>query len=457
MNSTLCEFWTQKCTINISTLHNRGSRPLPEKAEVITNYKLPDTIHKLRTFLGNVNFYRRYLKDAAKTQAPLHDLLKGAKKKDNRKVPWTENTVKNFEQCKSELAKAALLSFPKSGVPLSLCCDASDFAIGSVLQQTDVSTSPSTTGLGAHCDSPSRKSFGDDYIVEHSDVFREAIKARNVYAAWARKLTQAKPSDPDLQNFHLQVGKPGEIANNLLIKLQVPLFKIPANEKELDKIILRAKTQVVEPAAAAKNHEENSLPAAPSSPPPFPRSAKKKREKRRADEQGFIPPRQLVRKKRTTSALPSTSTSPSGEKEVIESAPSPSTSNAPAADGEGMEITSDDPPAGDMIKDAPVPERKVRAPPPFFINPKGDWRQLVAIAKMHAPSFQSQMAGRFLKVTVADAEQYRELNSFLIEAGVEFKSFNMKEDRPVKVVIRGLPSNTEPEDILAEIEAECFK
>ncbi|GFR02961.1 retrovirus-related Pol polyprotein from transposon opus [Trichonephila clavata] len=98
------------------------------------NYKLPDTIHELRTFLGIVNFYRRYLKDAAKTQAPLHDLLKGAKKKDNRKVPWSENTVKNFEQCKSELAKAALLSFPKSGVPLSLCCDASDFAIGSVLQ-----------------------------------------------------------------------------------------------------------------------------------------------------------------------------------------------------------------------------------------------------------------------------------------------------------------------------------
>ncbi|GFR23986.1 zinc finger protein, partial [Trichonephila clavata] len=122
-----------------------------------------------------------------------------------------------------------------------------------------------------------------------------------------------------------------------------------------------------------------------------------------------------------------------------------------------METNADDPPAGDIDESAPVPERKVRAPPPFFINPKGDWRQLVAIAKMHAPSFQSQMAGRFLKVTVADADQYRALNSFLTEAGVEFKSFNLKEDRPVKVVIRGLPSNTEPEDIQAEIEAEGFK
>ncbi|GFS42529.1 transposon Ty3-I Gag-Pol polyprotein [Nephila pilipes] len=74
-------------------------------------------------------------KNAAKTQAPLHDLIKGANKKDRRQVPWTESTIKNFEQCKSDIIKASLLSFPKSGLPLSLCADASDIAIGSVLQQ----------------------------------------------------------------------------------------------------------------------------------------------------------------------------------------------------------------------------------------------------------------------------------------------------------------------------------
>ncbi|GFT29722.1 retrovirus-related Pol polyprotein from transposon 17.6 [Nephila pilipes] len=66
---------------------------------------------------------------------PFCDCPQPAKKKDRRKVPWTEGTIKNFEQCKSDLAKAALYSFPKSGLPLSLCTDASDFAMGSVLQQ----------------------------------------------------------------------------------------------------------------------------------------------------------------------------------------------------------------------------------------------------------------------------------------------------------------------------------
>ncbi|GFT86668.1 hypothetical protein TNCV_1251331 [Trichonephila clavipes] len=93
------------------------SRPLPEKVQAILNYKLPETIHDLRTFLGMINFYRRYLKDAAKTQAPLHELLKGAKKKDRRKVHWTDDTRRSFEKCKTNLAEAALLSFPRSGLP----------------------------------------------------------------------------------------------------------------------------------------------------------------------------------------------------------------------------------------------------------------------------------------------------------------------------------------------------
>ncbi|GFV94206.1 hypothetical protein TNCV_1136611 [Trichonephila clavipes] len=69
---------------------------------------------------------------------------------------------------------------------------------------TDSSVKPAatTTGLGA---SPSQTNLGDDHIAENSDVFREAIKARNIYAAWARKLTNAKPSDPDLQTYHMPV------------------------------------------------------------------------------------------------------------------------------------------------------------------------------------------------------------------------------------------------------------
>ncbi|GFT99813.1 retrovirus-related Pol polyprotein from transposon opus [Nephila pilipes] len=62
-----------------------GSCPLPEKVEAINNYKMLDTIHELRTFLGMINFYRRYLRNAAKTQAPLHDRSKEQRKKTEEK------------------------------------------------------------------------------------------------------------------------------------------------------------------------------------------------------------------------------------------------------------------------------------------------------------------------------------------------------------------------------------
>ncbi|GFU99387.1 nucleic-acid-binding protein from transposon X-element [Trichonephila clavipes] len=111
------------------------------------------------------------------------------------------------------------------------------------------------------------------------------------------------------------------------------------------------------------------------------------------------------------------------------------------------------------LQDQVVVPEVIKKPriPPFFVSPKGDWRQLVALAKLIAPSFQSQMSGRFLKVTVGDELEYRNLSHWLEQSGVEFKSFMLKQDRPIKVVIRGLPSNTEPDDIKSEIEAEGFK
>ncbi|GFX62225.1 hypothetical protein TNCV_3305991 [Trichonephila clavipes] len=103
-------------------------------------------------------------------------------------------------------------------------------------------------------------------FAEHSDLFREAILARNVYAAWARKLTNARPNDPKMQSYHQEVTLAGETVNSLLLKLNVPLFRIPASEKELDKFILRLKSRVNDPPV--EKNEERKKPAVVSPPPP---------------------------------------------------------------------------------------------------------------------------------------------------------------------------------------------
>ncbi|GFT55661.1 hypothetical protein TNCV_1059651 [Trichonephila clavipes] len=185
------------------------------------------------------------------------------------------------------------------------CGDMTSIPNWSDMTDSSVQPAATTTGLGA---SPSRVTTGDELIAEKSDLFREAIRARNVYAAWARKLTNARPNDPKLQEFHQEVTKAGESVNSLLTQLDVPLFRIPASEKELDKILLRLKNKPIDPPAV--KNQESKTAAVPPSPPASPRKGKKA-GKRSVDSEGFAPPpKQLVRKARSPRLSPPPSPTP---------------------------------------------------------------------------------------------------------------------------------------------------
>lgn len=130
-----------KCCFGASAVHflgylvsEKGTEPLPDKVAAIREYPKPTTAKEVRQFLGMLNFYRRFLPRAAKTQAPINDLLKGNLKKKDL-VTWNDRADAAFVQCKEELATATLLVHPRLGAELSLVCDASDFSIGAVLQQ----------------------------------------------------------------------------------------------------------------------------------------------------------------------------------------------------------------------------------------------------------------------------------------------------------------------------------
>lgn len=135
INIKKCEFGKPEITFLGYLVNNRGLSPNPERVEAIKNYKLPETIHELSQFLGLINFYRRFIPNAAEAQGTLHNLKKGQKKRDKRKINWNKDLKTAFENCKNQLANASLLSHPVEGSPLSLWVDASDFGMGAVLQQ----------------------------------------------------------------------------------------------------------------------------------------------------------------------------------------------------------------------------------------------------------------------------------------------------------------------------------
>ena len=110
-----------------------GTCSLPEKVETIRDYKRPQRVKGLRQFLGMINFYRRFIPGTARIKGPLNDLLH-----DNAKglapVTWNPTADAAFDESKDALARATLLAHPKLDASLAILTDASDFAIGSVLQ-----------------------------------------------------------------------------------------------------------------------------------------------------------------------------------------------------------------------------------------------------------------------------------------------------------------------------------
>ncbi len=57
------------------------------------------------------------------------------KKQKSRELTWTSEALSSFTATKAALADASLLIHPASDAPTSIMSDASDVAVGAVLQQ----------------------------------------------------------------------------------------------------------------------------------------------------------------------------------------------------------------------------------------------------------------------------------------------------------------------------------
>jgi putative transposase len=117
-----------------------GARsPAPGKLLPIQEWQLPGTITELRGFLGLCNYFSEYVDHYADYAAPLMEKLKVGRvegKKGSRvRVEWTPSDVQAFECLKRQLAKELELFQLDPDRPFVMRCDASDFAIGAVLQQ----------------------------------------------------------------------------------------------------------------------------------------------------------------------------------------------------------------------------------------------------------------------------------------------------------------------------------
>ncbi len=115
--------------------------PAPVKLLSIQKWELPATITELRGFLGLTNYYSCYVPNYSTYAAPLMSRLQvgrvEGKKGSVKPVEWDYDSRQAFENIKKALANGLEVYRIEPDEPFILRTDASDFALGAVLDNSE--------------------------------------------------------------------------------------------------------------------------------------------------------------------------------------------------------------------------------------------------------------------------------------------------------------------------------
>ncbi|WVZ49839.1 hypothetical protein U9M48_001165 [Paspalum notatum var. saurae] len=117
-----CAFWLKEVSFLGHILSEKGVAVDPSKVKDVLNWKQPETVTEIRSFLGLVGYYCRFIKDFSKTPKPMTSLTK-------------KECEEAFQTLKKLLTSAPVLAQPDVTKPFDVYCDASGNGLGCVLMQ----------------------------------------------------------------------------------------------------------------------------------------------------------------------------------------------------------------------------------------------------------------------------------------------------------------------------------
>ena len=128
LNRDKC-FFLRPCIEYLAHLIDKdGIHPTQEKVQAIKEAPAPTNLTQLRSFLGLINYYNKFLPNLAAKLTPLYSLLN-----KGQKWHWNQEQQAAFQAAKDALQSDSLLVHYDTRKPLLLACDASDYGIGAVL------------------------------------------------------------------------------------------------------------------------------------------------------------------------------------------------------------------------------------------------------------------------------------------------------------------------------------
>ena len=128
-----CHLFQRETTYLGHVISHEGVKTEPAKIEAVKAWHTPKTLKQLKSFLGMVCYYSKFVRNFADISQPLYALLKGKRKL--KALDWTDEHQKAFDTMKHALVSAPVLAYPTQDGQYILDTDASNFACGAVLSQ----------------------------------------------------------------------------------------------------------------------------------------------------------------------------------------------------------------------------------------------------------------------------------------------------------------------------------
>jgi hypothetical protein len=123
-----CSFMMEEIETLGHKISREGLQPAQTKIQAVAHPPDPTRVSELRSFLGLVNYYGKFLPDLATTAAPLYTLLR-------KSIPWCWGSAQQsaFKKVKALLQSSDLLVHFDPQKEIILACDASPYGVGAVL------------------------------------------------------------------------------------------------------------------------------------------------------------------------------------------------------------------------------------------------------------------------------------------------------------------------------------
>jgi RNase H-like domain found in reverse transcriptase/Integrase zinc binding domain/Reverse transcriptase (RNA-dependent DNA polymerase) len=102
----------------------------PAKVAGVSEWPTPTTKKEVQSFLGSVNFYRRFIEGFSHIARPLFNLTK-----NDLEFCWTSDEQSVFDTLKGKITSTPILALSNNSKPFCIEADSSDFATGAVLSQ----------------------------------------------------------------------------------------------------------------------------------------------------------------------------------------------------------------------------------------------------------------------------------------------------------------------------------